>query len=178
MLTDAEAETLILWPPNEKNWLIWKDPDARKDWRQEEEEKGTTDGWMASPTEWTWVWASSRSWWWTGKPGELQSMGSQRVGQDWATELNWAELHRSTQLNPFAPFCTEGSGNSDFKATFIFHLYFLIILPSGITPGHSLVPSFLWSSFPDGGQLCLIPRHQRDWLLHMALNKAVRVRSV
>ena len=46
------------------------------------------DGWMASPTRWTWVWASSRSWWWTGKPGVLLSMGSQRVRQDWVTELN------------------------------------------------------------------------------------------
>ena len=47
------------------------------------------DGWMTSPTRWTWVWASSGSWWWTGKPGMLQSMKSQRVGHDWATELNW-----------------------------------------------------------------------------------------
>jgi len=47
------------------------------------------DGWMASPTLWTWVWVSSRSWWWTGKPGVLQSMGSQRVGNSWANELNW-----------------------------------------------------------------------------------------
>ena len=47
------------------------------------------DGWMASPTWWTWVWVSSGSWWWTGKPGMLQSMGSQRVGHKWATELNW-----------------------------------------------------------------------------------------
>ena len=46
------------------------------------------DGWMASPTQWTWVWVSSRSWWWTGKLGELQSVGSQRVGYDRATELN------------------------------------------------------------------------------------------
>ena len=44
-------------------------------------------GWMASPTRWTWVWVGSGSWWWTGKPGVLQSMGSQRVGHDWATEL-------------------------------------------------------------------------------------------
>ena len=51
------------------------------------------DGWMASLTPWTWVWASSGSWWWTGKPGVLQSMGSQRVGHDWATELNWTELN-------------------------------------------------------------------------------------
>ena len=47
------------------------------------------DGWMASLTQWTWVWASSRSWWWTGKPGVLKSMGSQRFGHDWVTELNW-----------------------------------------------------------------------------------------
>ena len=45
-----------------------------------------------NPTRWMWVWASSRSWWWPGKSGLLQSMGSQRVGHDWATELNWTEL--------------------------------------------------------------------------------------
>ena len=45
------------------------------------------DGWMASPTWWIWVWVNSRSWWWTGKPGMLRFMGSQRVGHDWATEL-------------------------------------------------------------------------------------------
>ena len=48
------------------------------------------DGWMASPTQWTWVWVSSGSCWWTGKPGVLQSMGSQRVRHNWATELNWS----------------------------------------------------------------------------------------
>ena len=47
------------------------------------------DGWMASPTQWTWVWVDSWSWWWTGRPGMLQSMGSQRVRHDWVTELNW-----------------------------------------------------------------------------------------
>ena len=45
------------------------------------------DGWMASPTRWTWVWVTSGSWWWTGRPGVLRFMGSQRVGHDWATEL-------------------------------------------------------------------------------------------
>jgi len=45
------------------------------------------DGWMVSPTRWTWLWASSGSWWWRGKPGVLQSTGSQRVGHDWVTEL-------------------------------------------------------------------------------------------
>ena len=90
--TVAEAETPILWPPDVKNWLTGKDPDAGKDWRQEE--KGTTgwDSWMASLTLWTWVWANSGSWWWTGKPGVLQSMGWQRVWPDWETELNSLSL--------------------------------------------------------------------------------------
>ena len=47
------------------------------------------DGWMASPTQWTWVWVNSGSGWWTGRPGMLWFMGSQRVGHNWATELNW-----------------------------------------------------------------------------------------
>ena len=47
------------------------------------------DGWMASPTQWSWVWVSSRSWWWTGRPVMLRFMGSQRVRDDWETELNW-----------------------------------------------------------------------------------------
>ena len=47
------------------------------------------DDWMASPIRWTWVWVNSGSWWWTEGPGELRFMGSQRVRQDWATELNW-----------------------------------------------------------------------------------------
>ena len=50
------------------------------------------DGWMASLTRWTWVRVDSKSWWWTGRPGVLWSMGLQRVGHDWATELNWTDL--------------------------------------------------------------------------------------
>ena len=90
----TDAITPILWPPDAKNWLIWKDPDAGKDWRQEEKrDNGGWDGWMASPTRWSWVWASSGSQWWTGKPGVLQSVGSQRVGHDWVTELNRTPKH-------------------------------------------------------------------------------------
>ena len=91
--TDVEADAPILWPPDAKSWLIWKDPDAGKDWGQEEKGKRGWDGWMASPTQWTWVWVNSRSWWWTGRPGVLQFMWSQRVRHDWATELNWIELN-------------------------------------------------------------------------------------
>ena len=50
------------------------------------------DGWMASPTRWAWVWVNSGSWWWTGRPGVLQFMGSQRVRHDWVTELNWMKM--------------------------------------------------------------------------------------
>ena len=51
------------------------------------------DGWMASPTQWTWVWVDSGSWWWTGRPGALRFMRLQRVGNDWVTELNWRDWH-------------------------------------------------------------------------------------
>ena len=69
--TDAKAESPILWPPDGKNWLTGKDPDAGKDWRQEERGRQRMNCWMASPTWWTWVWVGSRIWWWTGKPGVL-----------------------------------------------------------------------------------------------------------
>ena len=62
------------------------------------------DGWMASLTQWTWVWVNSGSWWWTGKPGVLQSMGSQRVGHDWATELKWTEPTSEWLAFPFYLF--------------------------------------------------------------------------
>ena len=84
--TDAEAETPILWPPDTKCQLIGKDLDAGKNRKQEE--KGKTEDEMVR-----WhhrfnghEWASSRRWWGTGKPGVLQSRGSQRVRHDWATE--------------------------------------------------------------------------------------------
>ena len=52
------------------------------------------DGWMASPTRWTWIWVNSGSWWWTGRPGVLQFTGFQRVGHDWVTELNWRGFNK------------------------------------------------------------------------------------
>ena len=88
---DAKAETPVLWPPHAKSWLVGKDPDAGRDWGQEE--KGTTwcDGWMASPARWMWVWVNPGSWWWTERPGLLRFMGLQKVGHDWAIELNWTD---------------------------------------------------------------------------------------
>ena len=90
--TDVEAETSTLWPPASKSWLIGKDPDAGKYWGQEEKGTRGWDGWMASLTQWTWVWVDCGSWWWTGRPGVLWFMGPQRVRYDWVTELNWTEL--------------------------------------------------------------------------------------
>ena len=90
--TDVEVETPILWPPNVNSQIIGKDPHSGKDWRQKE--KGDNrgwDDWMSLPTQWTWVWVNSKSWWWTGRPGVLRSLGSQRVGCDWATELNYSK---------------------------------------------------------------------------------------
>ena len=83
--TDAEAETPILWPSNGKSWLI------RKCWERlkaggEGDDRGQ-DGWMASSTEWIWVWVSSRRWCRTWKPGMLQStvMKSQTQLSNWTT---------------------------------------------------------------------------------------------
>ena len=86
--TDAETETAILWLPDPKNWLIGKDPDAGKNWRQED--KGTAEDEMVGWHHWLngheFEQAPGVG---DGKPGVLQSMGSQRVGHNWATELNW-----------------------------------------------------------------------------------------
>ena len=88
--TDAEAETPILWPPDVKSWLIWKDPDAGKDWGQE---KGTTEDEMAG---WHY-WLDRHGFRWTlgvgDGQGSLACCGScsRRARYDWATELNWTE---------------------------------------------------------------------------------------
>ena len=86
--TDVETETPILWPPDVKNWLIWKDPDAGKDWRHEEKEK--TEDEMDGITDLTDMSLSNlQELVNTVKPSELQSMESKRVGHNWATELDW-----------------------------------------------------------------------------------------
>ena len=75
--------------------LLWRADSLKRPWcwgrlkaGGEGDDRGW-DGWMVSLSQWTWVWVSSGSWWWTGKPGVLQSMGSQRVRHDWATELKF-----------------------------------------------------------------------------------------
>ena len=79
-------------PPDVKRWLIGKTLMLGKiEGRRRGDDSGWY-GWMASLTQWAWVWVSSGSWWWTGRPGVVQFMGSQRVGHDSATELNWTEI--------------------------------------------------------------------------------------
>ena len=93
--TDVEAGTPILWLPDAKSWLVWKDPDAGKDWRQEEGDDREWDGGMASPTQWTRVWVNSGSWWWTGKLqwGCKESDTTERL--NWC----WNSLSRCTLTN-------------------------------------------------------------------------------
>ena len=91
------------------------------------------DGWMASPAWWTWVSASSGRWWWTGKPGVLQSMGSQVVGQDWVTELNW--LYINCTLNK--------------EREYVRLLYITDTLPFSFIPQEYVASSFLKDTWAD-----------------------------
>ena len=98
--TDVEAETPILLATWCEELTHLKRPWCRERLRAggEGDDRGW-DGWMASPTQWTWVWVDSGSWWWTGRPGVLRFMVSQRVGHDWETELNWlSHIHESSIL--------------------------------------------------------------------------------
>ena len=84
---NGNSNTLATWCQELTHW--------RRPWYWErmraggEGDDGGWDGWIASLTQWTWVWVDSGSWWWTGKPGVRGFMGSQRVGCDWVAELNW-----------------------------------------------------------------------------------------
>ena len=94
--TDVEAETPILW------WKVLTHLKRPWCWERlraegEGDDRGW-DGWMSSPTQWTWVWVGSRSWWWAGRPGVLRFMGLQSVGHDWVTELNWTTTSLSIHL--------------------------------------------------------------------------------
>ena len=84
------SNTLATWCDNELTH--WKRPWCWERLRTGEGDDRGWDGWMASPTQRTGVWVNSRSWWWTGRPGVLWFMGSQRIGHDWATELNWVRV--------------------------------------------------------------------------------------
>ena len=99
--TDAEVEASILWPSDAKSQLTGKTKQNKKNpWYWEslraggEGGSGGRDGWIASLTQWTWVWVNSGKCWWTGRLGVLQFMGLQRIRHDWATEQNWTECEK------------------------------------------------------------------------------------
>ena len=108
-----------MWRTNslEKTLMLGKIEGKRRRRRQR---MAGMDGWMASPTQWTWVWVNSRGWWWTGRPGMVQSMGSQWVRHDWATELNWtADISIQSPRSPVWPsrclmFSVSGDSGSPY----------------------------------------------------------------
>ena len=110
------SNTLATWC---EELMHWKRPWCWKRLRAGEEgdDRGW-DGWMASPTRWTWVWASSGSWRWTGKPGVLESMGPQRLGHNWGTELNWM---RWVKLQPIIQ--SEVSQKEKHQYSILAHIY-------------------------------------------------------
>ena len=143
--TDAGAETPILWPTDAKSWLIWKDLDGcwgRLKAGEEGDDRGW-DGWVPSPSQWLSVWASSGSWWLTGKSGVLQSMGSQRVRHDW---VNWTELNKSMfiyihiYLKCYFTFSLAGNNN---------------IFRSGVKKFYSILYNSLQKSHVGSRQYCI-----------------------
>ena len=116
---DAKAETPVLCPPHMKSWLIGKDSNAGRDWGQEE--KGTTEDEMAWWHHWLNAreWVNSGSWWWTGRPGVLRFMGSQRVGHDWVTKLNWTWFSENYKVQLTVNLVFQ-MGNISYKEKIIF----------------------------------------------------------
>ena len=130
---DPVAEVSIVWPPDAKKlthlkrlWC-W----ARLKAGGEGDDRGW-DGWMVSLIQWTWVWVNPGNWWWTGRPGMLQSMGLQSVRHDWVTELNWRY---------FLGFPTSKLSGMFFHWPGIPCLIF--------QPGEILVKFYLWEGVPD-----------------------------
>ena len=127
--------------------LTGKDPDAGRDWGQEE--KGATrgwDSWMVSRTQWTWVWANYGRWWRTEKPGVLQSVGSQRVGHNLATEQQPQLKRKALLLLLKIHFCLPTSSPDYFKYIFLIVCIMLQYhLPASFTrPDHKFPGSRNW----------------------------------
>ena len=122
------------------------------------------DGWMASRTQWTWVWVNSGSWCWTGRPGLLQFMGSQRIGRDWATELNWTEL----TLTYLSTYLVLKVYSLDQQAHhLIVNVNILTYSDLGKTGTLGMEPSNLWLNKPSRWFWCLLKsetHHSRLWL--------------
>ena len=121
--TDTKAESSVLWPPHVKSWLIGKDFDAGRDWGRRRRGRQRMR-WLDGITDsMAWVWVNSGSWWWTGRTGVLWFMGSQRVGHDWATELNWNFILNIKIVKHFAVSYTETRIKSfDIKRYFMLNI--------------------------------------------------------
>ena len=138
--TDAQAETPLLWPPDAKKWLIGKGGEGdNRGW----------DGWMASLTRWTWVWASSGSWWWTGKStGECQSMGSQE--SDTTERLKWWHQNATNGyfLNVSCKMEPETTSHSDTLKSISLSCTLMVLLSMyhSVVPPISLLKNIGWLS--------------------------------
>ena len=106
------------------------------------------DGWMALPTRWAWVWVNSGSWWWTGRPGVLRFMGSQRVGHDWATELNWIFIAIHFSLSIALTACNKVLACVVIFIDFgVFSVFFVILIwPIDYLEVYCLIFTYLWMS--------------------------------
>ena len=121
------------WRSNTLAWCEelahWKSPWCWERLKAGEGDDTGWDGWMASLTQWTWVWVNSESWWWTGRPGVLWFMRLQRVGHSWATELNW----------------DPALGYQDSFPCFYNFLYMFFCWESCLQP--SPLPKYIWNIF-------------------------------
>ena len=146
--------------------------------RRRRDDRGR-DGWMASSTQWTWVWVDSRSWWWTGRPDVLQFMGSQRVGHDWVTELNWTQLRKSRDLNPgtLTPEAAIFHGNYNFYKMFAGAKCLLLHIKFGIFLSEAKWEQLLEKPLPCPAPGTALPRQNRctqnPWLRSALGSKAL-----
>ena len=102
------------------------------------------DGWMASLTQWTWVWVNSRSWWWTGRPGMLRFRGSQRVGHDWAEPTECSSVLNDRL--PLSPACP-GSPSTCFPLHFPLEQSWNFPVLTLLLPGSTFGCCFVWFSY-------------------------------
>ena len=132
------------------SWLIGKDPDGGKDWKQKKKRVDRRwDGWMASLIQWTWTWANSGRWWGTGTPDRLQSMGWQRVGHDLATEQ-----HQQFAFLISSKVVILGEANVFISSFCVFVLYCLFVLLVCFPTDTSVFFYWFWKVFITHTHFC------------------------